>query len=175
MGTQIEQQEPNPTPVLRVRDGASTLGCLIVLPGQKSCVLGGLSGPRLPQSTLEKVGGRSPRPFPVFAVGKVPGTQVCPGLVVFPGSGCTRRGYARDPRIPGTRSTRDPGIPGSLLRQGTPCTSHPEPRPPALGGPQAGTQPFEKFVSEPDCGGPSGLFPTGNPSIELGGFAPHLN
>ena len=39
----------------------------------------------------------------------------------------------------------------------------------------AATQPFEKFVSKPDFGGPNGLFPKGNPSSEVGGEAPHLN
>ncbi len=44
-----------------------------------------------------------------------------------------------------------------------------------LGGPLAGTQPFEKFFSKSDLGGPHGVLPPGNPSIEVGGFAPHLN
>ena len=44
-----------------------------------------------------------------------------------------------------------------------------------LGGPLAGTQPFEKFFSKPGFGCPNGLLPPGNPSIQVGGFAPHLN
>ena len=44
----------------------------------------------------------------------------------------------------------------------------------SIGGPLARTQPFEKFFSKPDFGGPHGLFPAGNPSIEVGSFAPHL-
>ncbi len=45
----------------------------------------------------------------------------------------------------------------------------------SLGGALAGTEPFEKFFSKPYFEGPNGLFPAGNPSIEVGGFAPHLN
>ncbi len=46
------------------------------------------------------------------------------------------------------------------------------PHPAHLVRPLAGTQPFEEFSSKPDFGGPNGLFPPGNPSIEVGGFAP---
>ncbi len=37
----------------------------------------------------------------------------------------------------------------------------------------AAAQPIAKFVSKPDSGGPNGFFPSGNPSIEVGGYAPH--
>ncbi len=40
-----------------------TLGCLIVLPGRKSSILGGLDGTLLPQHPLEKVGGFAPHLF----------------------------------------------------------------------------------------------------------------
>ncbi len=46
---------------------------------------------------------------------------------------------------------------------------------PLFGGPLAATQPIEKFLSKPDFGAPSGLFPPGKPSVEMRGFAPHLN
>ncbi len=36
-----------------------------------------------------------------------------------------------------------------------------------IGGPLAGTQPFEKLFSKPDFGDPNGLFPLGSPSIEV--------
>ncbi len=36
----------------------------------------------------------------------------------------------------------------------------------------ATAQPIETFSSEADLGGPSGLCLSGNPSIEVGGFAP---
>ncbi len=38
----------------------------------------------------------------------------------------------------------------------------------------AATQPIEKFLSKSDLGGPNCLSPPGKPSIEVGGFAPHL-
>jgi hypothetical protein len=44
-----------------------------------------------------------------------------------------------------------------------------------MGRPLASTQLTDKFSVKPKFGGPSGLFSPGNPSLELGGFAPHLN
>ncbi len=41
-----------------------------------------------------------------------------------------------------------------------------------LGGHLAATQPIEKLFSRFYFGGPNGLFPPGNPSIEVGGEAP---
>ncbi len=45
----------------------------------------------------------------------------------------------------------------------------------SLGDPLAATQPTDEFFTKVDFAGPKGFFPPGNPSIEVGGFASHLN
>jgi hypothetical protein len=44
----------------------------------------------------------------------------------------------------------------------------------SAGGPLAATQPSDKFFSKPKFWGPNCVFPPRNPSIEVGGEAPHL-